>query len=139
MADAIETTMCEAGYRKNTEAIRPVNEARFEARWRLGQLLAKAERRPGARSDLVSARDEVGFRNYLRKLGLNKDRANECERIAAIPEDKLRMERDAADALAWIAARSAREGAAVIPLPGQDAWPKRCCGCVAPRSIRRRS
>ena len=60
-------------------------------------------------------------------------------RNAAIPEDKLRMERDAADALAWIAARSAREGAAVIPLPGQDAWPKRCCGCVAPRSIRRRS
>jgi hypothetical protein len=28
--------MCKAGYRKNTEAIRPANELRFEARWKPG-------------------------------------------------------------------------------------------------------
>ena len=45
MADAIEEAISKAGYRENTEIIRPVNETRFEARWRLGQLLAKIERR----------------------------------------------------------------------------------------------
>jgi hypothetical protein len=28
------------------------------------------------------------FRDYLRKIGLDKNRANECQRIGAIPEPK---------------------------------------------------
>ena len=83
MADSIEEAMCEAGYRHDTEAIRPANEARFEARWRLGQLLAEIDRRAGTG---VTSR----YTSLLKELGLNRVRANECERIAAIPEDKLR-------------------------------------------------
>ena len=48
MADTIEEAMANAGYRGNTEALRPANEVRFEARWKLGQLLAKMEKRRAA-------------------------------------------------------------------------------------------
>jgi N6-adenosine-specific RNA methylase IME4 len=90
IADTIEEAMANAGYRGNTEALRPANEIRFEARWKLGQLLAKIERdREGGRPS--ENRPGSGqFRAYLREIGLNKNRANECERIAAIPEPKLR-------------------------------------------------
>jgi hypothetical protein len=56
------------------------------------QLLAKVERPERERSTdgaYVSGRD-TGFRGYLKQIGLNKNRANECERIAAIPEPKFR-------------------------------------------------
>src|SRR6516225_8157618 len=82
MADSIEEAMCEAGYRHDTEAIRPANEARFEARWRLGQLLAEINRRAGTG---VTSR----YSSTLKEIGLNRVRANECERIGTIPADKL--------------------------------------------------
>jgi hypothetical protein len=69
-------------HRGNTEAMRPANEIRFEARWKLGQLLAKVareERERSAEGTYVPARD-TGFRAYLKEIGLNKNRANECER-----------------------------------------------------------
>jgi len=80
------------GYRNNTEAIRPVNEARFEARWKLGQLLAQAEREQldglkRGKASPLSRTGTTGFRAYLRDLSLNKNRANECERIGAIPAE----------------------------------------------------
>jgi hypothetical protein len=63
---------CEAGYRTNTEVIRPANEVRFQARWRLGQLLAKIERQqvigPGRGKKTVS-RVGTPFRAYLREIG----------------------------------------------------------------------
>jgi N6-adenosine-specific RNA methylase IME4 len=92
MADSLEETMANAGYRGNTEALRPANEIRFEARWKLGQLLAKMEKRQGERTDLTLSRTETksGFRAYLKEIGLNKSRANECQRIAAIPQPKLK-------------------------------------------------
>ena len=86
-ADAIEEAMCEAGYRKNTEVIRPANELRFVARWRLGQLLAKVERDTGPGRGKKVSRLGTSFRSYLRDVGLNKNRANECERIGAIPAE----------------------------------------------------
>jgi N6-adenosine-specific RNA methylase IME4 len=91
MADAIEEAMGAAGYRKNTAVMRPINEARFEARWKLGQLLDELQnKKPGARTDLTLSRVGTGFRAYLREIGLDKNRANECERIGAIkPRDKL--------------------------------------------------
>ena len=64
-----------------------MNETRFEARWRLGQLLAKIERRAGRFN--LSRTETNSFRAYLKQLGLDKSRANECQRIAAIPADKL--------------------------------------------------
>ena len=44
VCDTIEDAMRNAGL-YSTDKIRPANEARFEARWKLGQLLAKMERR----------------------------------------------------------------------------------------------
>lgn len=94
MADTMEEAMCAAGYRNNTEAIRPVNEVKFEARWRLGQLLAEVERQKvggGRGGALTVSRAGTSYRSLLADLGLNKNRANECERIAAIPAyEKLR-------------------------------------------------
>jgi N6-adenosine-specific RNA methylase IME4 len=89
-ADTIEEMMANAGYRENTEAMRPANEARFLARWKLGRELAKVERGhgPGRGKKDVPSRDTF-FRAYLKDLGLNKNRANECERIGAIPDNKL--------------------------------------------------
>jgi N6-adenosine-specific RNA methylase IME4 len=87
VADSLEETMANAGYRGDTEALRPANELRFEARWRLGQLLAKMEKSHG-RSWM--SRPETSKRAYLREIGLDKSRANECERIAAIPKPKLK-------------------------------------------------
>lgn len=66
-----------AGYRGNTEALRPVNEVRFDARWKLGQLLAKIERQQGGPTSRAGT-----LTPYLREIGLNKNRANECERAA---------------------------------------------------------
>jgi N6-adenosine-specific RNA methylase IME4 len=86
-ADTIESAMFNAGYRKDTEEIRPANEARFEARWKLGQLLGKVERSHGG--DRRSTSQAGTLKSYLAGIGLNKNRANECERIAAIPRDKL--------------------------------------------------
>jgi hypothetical protein len=86
LADTIEEAMCNAGYRRNTEAIRPANETRFEARWKLGLLLAKIERSKGGRPLENSSRTETGIRAHLRQIGLDKSRANECERISAIPD-----------------------------------------------------
>jgi hypothetical protein len=88
LADTVEEAMCAAGYRRNTAAIRPANEARFEARWRLGQLLTKVERAHGG--DRRSSSRAGTLKSYLHGIGLNKNRANECERISAIPRDKLR-------------------------------------------------
>jgi hypothetical protein len=62
MADSIEEAMCEAGYRTDTAVIRPANEARFEARWRLGQLLGKVERDKGGRPGKNSSRTGMGYR-----------------------------------------------------------------------------
>jgi N6-adenosine-specific RNA methylase IME4 len=91
MADTIEEAMANAGYRANTEALRPANEVRFEARWKLGQLLAKLEKDKGGRPGKNSSQAGKSlFAAYLKQIGLNKNRANECERIAAIPEPKLK-------------------------------------------------
>ena len=60
---------------------------RFEPRWKLGQLLAKVERQQGARTDKTSSRAGTKFRAYLKEIGLDKNRANESERIAAIPDE----------------------------------------------------
>jgi hypothetical protein len=70
-----------AGYRGNTEALRPVNEVRFEARWKLGQLLAQVERQGAGRLN-ASRAGTHSFLAYLKEIGLNKNRANECERAA---------------------------------------------------------
>ena len=44
-ADSLEEAMAPAGYGGTAEALRANNEARFEARLKLGLLLAKMEKR----------------------------------------------------------------------------------------------
>lgn len=79
IADSLEENMANAGYRGNTEALRPANEVRFEARWKLGQLLAKMEKQQGSRTDLTLSRagTKSGFRAYLEQIGLIEALAGE--------------------------------------------------------------
>ena len=63
------------------------NEVRFEARWKLGSLLAKVER--GAGEPKSSRAGTIGFRAYLREIGLGKNRALEAQRISALPPKEL--------------------------------------------------
>jgi hypothetical protein len=79
--DTIEDMMERAGFATQQEEIRPANEARFLARWRLGQLLAKVEREQTAglkRGSAPSSRaGTTGFRAFLADLGLNKNRSRD--------------------------------------------------------------
>lgn len=71
------------------DKIRPVNEMRIKARWKLGQLLALEGRAQGARTDLTLSGDPTKFRDLLEKIGVKPDMAMEAQRIAALPEPEL--------------------------------------------------
>jgi hypothetical protein len=64
--------MLHAGRRAyDTSEIRPINEMRMLARWKLGQALAKAERAQGARTDkgtLLTGLTKF-FRPLLKSVG----------------------------------------------------------------------
>jgi len=85
--DLAEQYMRDSG---RIEEIRPVNELRMRARWKLGQLLAAVERRQGARTDLTSSVDLTKlFRALLKKIELDPDTAMKAQRIGALPEAEL--------------------------------------------------
>jgi hypothetical protein len=65
--------------------MRPINEARMRARWKLGRALAKLERAQGERTSVRS------FTKFITDLGLTKPTALEAQRIGTLPEDKLIM------------------------------------------------
>jgi N6-adenosine-specific RNA methylase IME4 len=83
--DNLEDLIRRAGYQESTEAVRPANETRFEARWRLGQMLAKIEKQRGGRGQNSSQAGKSFFGNWLKDVGLDKNRASEAQRIGAIP------------------------------------------------------
>jgi N6-adenosine-specific RNA methylase IME4 len=91
--DVLEDMMRSAGL-YDTKEIRPANEARFEARWKLGQLLAKVERSehagPGRGHKKTISSTSKWFSEYINDIGLDKDRASQVQRIGAIP-DELRL------------------------------------------------
>lgn len=77
------------------ETVFQLEHGSCRAWWKLGQLLAKVERQQTAglkrgNDSPLSQAGTTAFRAYLREIGLNKNRANECECIAAIPEPKLK-------------------------------------------------
>jgi N6-adenosine-specific RNA methylase IME4 len=71
------------------DEIRPINELRMRARWKLGQLLAKIERNHGPGRGKKISRTEKSFMTYISDLGLDKSRALEAQRIGHLPEKEL--------------------------------------------------
>ena len=68
--------------------IRPVNELKVRARWKLGGLLSKVERgagRPSKNSDPT----RPNFQKYIKSIGLKKQSAQEAQRLGALPEPEL--------------------------------------------------
>lgn len=59
----------------------------MRARWCLGQALAKVERSPAGR--INASRTETNYRDYLKDLNLNKNRAQEVQRIGTMPDVDL--------------------------------------------------
>ena len=75
------------------EEIRPVNEAKMRARWKLGRALAKVERRQGRgkKTDLTSGPEDPKstFTKYIKALGLKSKSAKMAQRLGTLPEDEL--------------------------------------------------
>ncbi len=67
----------------DTAEIRPVNEMRMRARWKLGRALANEER-----SD-VRRKGSGWFVNLLNKLKITRPTAMTAQRIGALPDDEL--------------------------------------------------
>jgi hypothetical protein len=70
------------------EDMRPVNEMRMTARWKLGRALAKIERAstgPAGKRVRLSSLTQL-----LESLGLTKQTANDAEHIGTLPEKELR-------------------------------------------------
>jgi N6-adenosine-specific RNA methylase IME4 len=97
----LETTMRESGL-FSTEMIRPLNETRAWARWKLGRALDKVERaqvpgtgrgHKGKKSALTGL---TGFREVLKQLNLTPPIALSAHRIGTLPEKELRKALDEA-------------------------------------------
>lgn len=84
--DALDDAMASAGL-FTVEERRLVNEARIRARAKLGRLLEQVERTKG--KAWMSRPETSNFRDYLKELGLDKSRAVEVQRLAAIPDPVL--------------------------------------------------
>ena len=93
--DAMERLMRKSGLYA-LDKIRPLNEARMLARWRLGQMLAQIERKagpgPGRGKKGVGFRHPLTFLAVVEKLRLSRDRAVQAQRIGTLPRDELMRE-----------------------------------------------
>jgi N6-adenosine-specific RNA methylase IME4 len=86
--DAAETLMRATGLYPIDE-MRPVNEERMRARWRLGQTLASFVRGTGPGRGKKMLIEPTSFRAFLKRLTLDPRTALEAQRIAALPDDVL--------------------------------------------------
>jgi N6-adenosine-specific RNA methylase IME4 len=82
---AAEAFMRESGL-FDPEEMRPLNEVRMWARWKLGQLLAKVDRAtaPGKGKMALGS-----LTSFLQKIGLSKPVALEAQRIGTMPDVDL--------------------------------------------------
>ena len=86
LLEGIETTMRRSGLYSTAE-IRPVNETRMWARWKLGRALAQVERGIGpGRGKKVSS----GLTPLLKRLGQTRQTANMAQRIGTLPKEELK-------------------------------------------------
>jgi len=86
--DAIEHLMKSSGL-WDIEEIRPVNETRMRARWKLGRLLSEAARGKPFPGSATMSPVETRFRSFIASLHLDKSRALEAQRIATLPHAEL--------------------------------------------------
>ena len=86
--DAIEGIMRKTGLYR-IEEIRPINEARMRARWKLGKALAKQLRGagPGRGKDVHPS--NTFFRGLLKRLGILPSTAMLCQRLGTLPAAEL--------------------------------------------------
>jgi len=81
--DLVERLMRETGFYPLDE-IRPVNEARMRARWRLGAALESVVKdKPGPKPQGVTS---TGLMQFLKQIELDHQTALEARRIAALPD-----------------------------------------------------
>jgi hypothetical protein len=86
--DAFETIMKNSGLYTPDE-LREINEFRMRARYRLGALLAKVERGKAPGKDKMISQAGKSFLTYLKEIELDKNRAQEAQRIAIMPKDEF--------------------------------------------------
>ena len=67
---------------RDRSPLRRLTGARFEARWRLGQLLQVREGAFGPGRGKKMSQAGTSFRAYLKEIGLNKSRAHEAQRAS---------------------------------------------------------
>jgi hypothetical protein len=72
----------------SVEDMRPINETRMAARWKLGKALAAVERKPGY-EPRSSPREKKLFAALLKTIGLDKTLGMKAQRIGAMPNDEL--------------------------------------------------
>src|SRR5258706_15059270 len=84
--DAFEQYMHDCGL-YSIEDMRPINETRMKARWKLGALLAETARQPGPGRG--KEKKLSGFTSFLKTIGLTKPTAQAAQRIGALPDAKL--------------------------------------------------
>jgi hypothetical protein len=86
--DAFEQYMHDCGL-YSIEDMRPINETRMLARWKLGRALAMVERAAGPGRGKKVLTGSTSFRALLGSLGLDPSTSLAAQRIGALPENEL--------------------------------------------------
>jgi hypothetical protein len=69
--------------------MRPINEARMRARWKLGRALKAVQREPEGRPKNTVQVVNSFWKWVTKQLGLERATVVEAQRIGTLPEDKL--------------------------------------------------
>ena len=85
--DAAERYMRDSGL-YTADEIRPINETRMFARWKLGRLLTEVDRGAGPGRGKEGGR-RPSFKEYIKTIGLAETAAKEAQRIGTLPELEL--------------------------------------------------
>jgi hypothetical protein len=73
----------------SVEDMRPFNETRMVARWKLGRALAAVEPNPGKRTDLTSQPRDARLKGLLKTIGLDETVARKAQRIGCMPGEEM--------------------------------------------------